>query len=219
MNLFVLDKDPKLAAQYNCDSHVIKIILEAAQLLSFPYMRKDKFDGTGPYKSVFKHHPVTKWVTLSRENYLWTYEHAKYLMEEKKFRFGGDHRSMQVIEWCRVNMQMINFEQDKLTPFATAMPDECKEPNDPVKSYHHYYNMRKRHLAKWTRRGKPYFWYDLPVDVQRNLDQTLDETYSVNVIRVPNTKDKYAFTVKDLRNAHIIANVHNIKDANMTLDT
>jgi hypothetical protein len=34
MNIFYLDKDPKTCAQYHCDKHVVKMILEYAQLLS-----------------------------------------------------------------------------------------------------------------------------------------------------------------------------------------
>lgn len=34
MNIFYLSKDPELAAQYHCDKHVVKMIIEYAQLLS-----------------------------------------------------------------------------------------------------------------------------------------------------------------------------------------
>ena len=34
MNIFYLDKDPKIAAQMHCDKHCVKMILEYAQLLS-----------------------------------------------------------------------------------------------------------------------------------------------------------------------------------------
>jgi hypothetical protein len=34
MNIFYLDSDPELAAQMHCDKHVVKMILETAQLLS-----------------------------------------------------------------------------------------------------------------------------------------------------------------------------------------
>jgi hypothetical protein len=34
MNIFFLDKNPKLAAQMQCDKHVVKMILETAQMLS-----------------------------------------------------------------------------------------------------------------------------------------------------------------------------------------
>jgi hypothetical protein len=34
VNIFVLDADPQKAAQYHCDKHVVKMVLETAQLLS-----------------------------------------------------------------------------------------------------------------------------------------------------------------------------------------
>jgi len=34
MNIFVLDTSPVLAAQYQCDKHVVKMIVESAQMLS-----------------------------------------------------------------------------------------------------------------------------------------------------------------------------------------
>ena len=34
MNIFVLDKDPVVAAQMLCDKHVSKMIVESAQMLS-----------------------------------------------------------------------------------------------------------------------------------------------------------------------------------------
>ena len=37
MNIFVLDKDPKIAATYHCDSHVRKLILESVQMMMTNY--------------------------------------------------------------------------------------------------------------------------------------------------------------------------------------
>jgi hypothetical protein len=34
MNIFYLDKHPKVAAQMSCDKHVCKMIVESAQMLS-----------------------------------------------------------------------------------------------------------------------------------------------------------------------------------------
>ena len=34
MNKFILDRDPVLAAQYQCDKHVVKMVLETAQIMS-----------------------------------------------------------------------------------------------------------------------------------------------------------------------------------------
>lgn len=34
MNIFILDKDPVISAQLQCDKHVVKMIVESAQMLS-----------------------------------------------------------------------------------------------------------------------------------------------------------------------------------------
>ena len=39
MNIFHLHKDPKICAKYHCDKHVVKMILETAQMLSTAYRR------------------------------------------------------------------------------------------------------------------------------------------------------------------------------------
>lgn len=33
MNIFMLDSNPELAAQYHYDTHIVKMILESAQIL------------------------------------------------------------------------------------------------------------------------------------------------------------------------------------------
>ena len=33
MNIFFLHRDPRIAARYHCDKHVIKMIIESAQML------------------------------------------------------------------------------------------------------------------------------------------------------------------------------------------
>ena len=39
MNIFFLDKTPYKSAQYLCDKHVVKMILESAQMLSTAVQR------------------------------------------------------------------------------------------------------------------------------------------------------------------------------------
>ena len=41
MNIFILDKDPKLAAQMLCDKHIPKMIIESAQMLSTAHRMLD----------------------------------------------------------------------------------------------------------------------------------------------------------------------------------
>jgi hypothetical protein len=51
MNIFYLDEDPKICAQYHCDKHVVKMIIEYAQLLSTAHRVLDGFEGYGASKS------------------------------------------------------------------------------------------------------------------------------------------------------------------------
>ena len=41
MNIFILDEDPTIAAQMQCDKHVVKMIVESAQMLSTAHRMLD----------------------------------------------------------------------------------------------------------------------------------------------------------------------------------
>ena len=58
MNIFVLDQNIEKCAKYHCDKHVIKMILESAQMLS-SVVRIQGFD-IG-YKLTHKNHPCSIW--------------------------------------------------------------------------------------------------------------------------------------------------------------
>ena len=40
------------------------------------------------------------------------------------------------------------------------MPDEYKNPDDPVESYRTYYICEKSNILTWTKRGSPW-WLDV----------------------------------------------------------
>ena len=67
MNIFVLDLSPITAAQYQADVHVVKMVLESAQLLCSP------FDSSYPalYKRTHYNHPCAVWTRTSVQNYSW----------------------------------------------------------------------------------------------------------------------------------------------------
>ena len=67
MNIFFLDKTPKFSAQYLCDKHIPKMLLESAQMLSTAVRKYEEETNTEPlsepiYKSAYPNHPMTKWV-------------------------------------------------------------------------------------------------------------------------------------------------------------
>ena len=141
MNIFVLDKNPHVAAMYACDKHVVKMILESAQMLCSVHP-----EGTAPYKRGFYNHPCTKWVRASSENYDWLIEHARALCTEYTRRYGKVHKSEKVIDWCDANRP--ELPDVGLTPFAQAMPEDYKN-EDAVEAYRTYYRNDKRRFATW----------------------------------------------------------------------
>ena len=59
-----------------------------------------------------------------------------------------------------LNYIPVNITNGPLTPFAMAITDKtCIVPDDPVESYRNYYRMQKRHLASWTKRPIPEWYY------------------------------------------------------------
>ena len=84
MNIFYLNKDPEIAAQMHCDKHVVKMILESAQMLSTAHRILDGDDianSKGLYKMTHKNHPCNIWVRKNNENYEWLWSLYDNLMK------------------------------------------------------------------------------------------------------------------------------------------
>lgn len=150
MNIFVLDKRIEKCAQYHCDQHVVKMILESVQMLCTALNKKGF---TTPYKSTHVKHPCVLWVEESFDNFSWLQKLAIALNTEYRFRFekDSDHKSIIVLN------EISNYKYDKrgLTEFSQAMPDIYKVPGNAVKAYRQFYLGEKMRFAKWTKRSIP----------------------------------------------------------------
>lgn len=160
MNIFVLDQDPRVCAVYHNDKHVVKMILESAQLLCGVHHVTESYLHI-PYKLSHKNHPCSIWARECIENYIWLCDLGMALCREYTHRYNKTHKSQAVIEWCYDNLPDLP-ELGDITPFALAMPDECKT-DDPVESYRKYYMMHKQNIAKWKMRNIPN-WYKINLD-------------------------------------------------------
>ena len=58
MNIFYVDKDPKTAAKMMCDKHIIKMILESAQMLC---TAKRVLDGTEYFDLTKNGRKIKRW--------------------------------------------------------------------------------------------------------------------------------------------------------------
>jgi hypothetical protein len=167
MNIFCLDKDPVKAAKMMCDKHIVKMILESAQLMCTAHRELDvycninKNINTILYKSTHKNHPSAKWVRESAYNYYWLYKHWVAMNDEYKLRYNKtkNHKSFDRLNEFLKNPPQ-NAPLDKIGTLPTlAMPDECKVPGDVVESYRKYYIMKKKEFATWKQPAEIPVWF------------------------------------------------------------
>ena len=160
MNIFFLDNDIRKCAQYHCDKHVVKMILETAQLLcGVHHMTPQVAPQVAPqvpYKLSHKNHPCAIWSRESLTNYLVLCELGLELCYEYTYRYGRRHKSQDVIEWCVTNKPSI--VDIGYTQPPKAMPDEYKV-DSVVESYRNYYRGAKVSFAVWKNREKP-CWFE-----------------------------------------------------------
>ena len=180
MNIFYLDKDPVKAAEYSCDKHVVKMILESAQMLSTAHRVQDGqvvigTSKTGRKRTTYKHpnsnmdqilygagwlrHPSCIWVMDSAYNYNWLYQHMMALGDEYTKRYDKKHLTIVKLGDL-LKSPPKNAKVNKIGTDATpAMPDECKVPGDVVESYRRYYIMKKRRFATWRAPSQMPEWF------------------------------------------------------------
>ena len=141
MNIFYLSHDPVQAAQVQYNKHVVKMILETAQLLCTAH----HILGSNikiPYKATHKNHPSAIWVRSSAEAYMWAYEHMLALGAEYTKRYGKEHLT---IAKCRDVLYTLpnNISNDPFAQPPQCMPDEYKVEGDSVAAYWNYYENEK----------------------------------------------------------------------------
>jgi hypothetical protein len=151
VNVFVLDYDPDVAAAYLVDKHVVKMMLETAQLLSTAV---NLAGVDAPYKTTHANHPCSLWVRESRQNFDWLVRHGIAIAGEYTRRYGKVHKSESIVRVLSAYSEL--FPDTSLTAFALAMPEEYKT-SDAVESYRKYYTCAKRHIASWKTSRPPWF--------------------------------------------------------------
>lgn len=152
MNIFALNDNPVLAAQMQCDKHVVKMVLETAQMLSTVV--------GGPYKPTHVNHPCTIWARTSQGNFNWLVAHGLALCNEYTRRYGKRHKCQEIIENIGFTADCSHIPLGPRTPFAQCMPEQFRQPN-AVLAYRAYYHSKP--FAAWERgRAAPSWWQPVP---------------------------------------------------------
>lgn len=155
MNIFVLDRDIDRAARYHSDVHIVKMPLEAAQILCTAL----HIHGLpAPYRPTHARHPCVLWAAESLAHWQWLRRFGRALVREYGYRFGRIHGCAAVIDGL-----------PKAPPLPDtgwrdppqALPNAYKR-DDVVAAYRAYYRGEKalfpgKGPARWTRRRMPPF--------------------------------------------------------------
>ena len=177
MNIFVLDKDPVLAAQYLCDKRVKHMPKECIELLSiyihsitdkwltpFPlWSNGDRTDTHFIYNS-----PTSKWVKKDKANMTWLYSYTVALLDEYEYRFN---------------------EVSSMSNFLIKLRDELHFVDQQPKSFHNssffkdleivtayrkticikWYELDAIKAPRWTGRDVPYWIKEFKYDVTTKI--------------------------------------------------
>lgn len=165
MQIFFLSKNPEAAARYHNNKHVVKMIIESAQILSAAHHYWDPGNINIPYKLSHRWHPAVHWARKTQGNYLWLVRLAKALCKEYRFRYGylhdRQHKSCDAIKWLAHHIP-VGMPKKGMTVPPQMIHIDCRNSGrtfaDTVSAYRRDYMQYKRHFSQWGRRGSPY-WF------------------------------------------------------------
>ena len=178
MNVFYLNEDPKVCAEEHCDKHVVKMIIEYAQLMSTAHrvldgMQYSELTKNGRqikrwlikdsrekklYKASHVNHPDAIWARKSCGNYNYLYKLFSALCDEYTHRYGKVHETDRKLRNI-LALEPENIDCGKMTEPPQAMPDDCKH-SDVKQAYKNYYIMEKKNFATWKNRTIPKWFSD-----------------------------------------------------------
>jgi hypothetical protein len=165
MNIFYLHEDPALSAQALINKHVVKMVLESAQLLCTCHRMVDGIhyiDSTSGrrlqkwrhpdseldeilYKSQHFNHPCSIWLRESSEHYDWLYQHFIALGQEYKKRYGKEHASITKLSHI-LKLRPQNLSNNGFKQPPQAMP-LIYQKEDSRAAYRTYYEADKLSLG------------------------------------------------------------------------
>jgi len=173
INIFYIDRDPTQAAQWMVDKHVVKMILESAQLLCTAHrvLDGDEYIDLSPagrrikrwrlndardeimYYATHINHPSAVWIRQSVSNYQWLVDHFFALNQEYTYRYGKTHKCYELGYYMQ--SPPFNLKEWDFTEPPPAMAPEYIVSKDAVENYRNYYKVGKARMHSWKMREPP----------------------------------------------------------------
>jgi len=179
MNVFWLHDDPIESARMHCDQHVVKMLVEYAQMMSTAHriidgteiIRRSKTGRrmkywvhpsqemeTLLYKPTHANHPSNVWLRKSAENYQWLFDVFDELGKIYEATSGRQHAT--IVKLLTALKEPPNKQYFiGQTPLPKCMPDEY-HVDSITESYRNFYRQDKSRFATFKRNGVPDWWDD-----------------------------------------------------------
>lgn len=186
MNIFYLDANPKASAEYHCDAHVRKMIVEYAQLLCNQHWLSDDegdirraIEGKF-FKPTHTTHRCTKWVGENAFTYAYTYIMWEELHHQYLLRYSKQHGSNILLDPLltlparHYNTMANDIEGASEFPTPDMPPPpmcfgktyaylkvgvDITDHDEVVYAYRNYYRAAKNKFASWgENRRLPSWW-------------------------------------------------------------
>ena len=155
MQLFILDRDQVSAVRFLADTHVVKMCLENAQILSGAIRLRNIILPPGFPLPHALNHPVIRAIRTP-EQLNWVIGYNAALQDEFCYRFGKDHAYRALVRSYREILFQPEYPED-CSDLARAFRDFDSSRSDIVEAHREYY------CAKLDRFKRPPCWSKRPV--------------------------------------------------------
>ena len=183
MNIFYIHENPITCAKWMGNKHVVKMILETAQMLCTAHRILDgkqvtklvtSKSGKSKLKKVWVHpeyddvlymsthanHPSNIWIRSSFLQYMWAYHHFVALCKEYTYRYGKIHSTeiklIDILSQPPNNIIKVNSTSYFEQP-PSCMDEQYIFSDNSITNYRIYYARAKKNMHKWTKREIPEF--------------------------------------------------------------
>ena len=175
MNIFWFSFVASECAEAYSDKHVVKIILEIAQMLYASHVLNDGTPLDGGYRATHLGHPMTRWVATCVGNYNMAVDLGLALCHEYTHRYGKVHACAKhllrlqnelpkswepaVIKKKATETVFASLDvPPQCTPVPLCMPEDCHDKS-VISAYKKYYITHKQEINKWTKTRCAPDWY------------------------------------------------------------
>lgn len=174
MNIFVLDRNPVIAAQSLDDVRLERLCFECLEMLSMYFHINKGISNIFKYREHQLEHPVSVWIRKDIKHYNWALAYGVSLCNEYLYRFGINNK------YAKYYVEILKY-----TPVQLPIDENLKFRNSTINykhvkdivlayKYHYAWKLKESDIKipkYWTKRELPQWLIDLVKDLFTNSEK------------------------------------------------